>query len=1319
MPNIRKTFINSVMNLDVDERLLKDGEYRKAVNIEISHSEGSDVEAAEKPLSNKKLTNINFGANPITLGEYSDEFRDKIYWFVLSDIGAYLMEYDYTNNVTSFVLKDTRPLETRVLNLKNDKFITGIAKIISETVDGDLLLFTDDNIEPICLNVERAKTYVENGFEREDIYLIKKPPRFAPTTQLTYVSSGENNLKENFFTFGTRFKYLDGEYSAISSFTKFQFSPSNFKLDYQTMENLGMINQFNAIRIEFYTGGKQVTDVQLVYKKSNSNIIYRIETFNKKDKGWNDNEVRYHTFSNDKRYIALPEKELFRSYDNVPNKAKSLAIIQNYPVMGDYTEGFNLIDKDGNKVVLDYVLSLLNNNLSGGELITTLSQTTIANDTITFNIGTNELKKDTKLVFYIDLTEGTDGKYQKTFEFILNEDYVDMNALAAAPDFILFISTVLLNDFTSSYTVTAPANLISTTISPYTILASTASTISISAPTITYVIDDTPADTTDNAESTQIKNWYFNNVSLVYFKEFAVSTSLKTNRSYEIGFIYLDDFGRKTTTLVNEFNTIFIPQKFATHQNKIYVEIRHNPPKFADRYKLVIKQNKGNYHTIYSSIYYKDGLFIWVKLNGDESDKVNKGDTLIVKSDARGFVADLEEVKVLEKVNQNADFIQGNQTPANIDIIELSGSYIKIKPNGMILDSSSGVVSQYGFGADHEQDRIHAYLYFRKDYKIKNGATVIINIQSWEKDKSDHYWGFQKTIISSREYANFQAFFWAEVMTIGSFVTFEAEHITFDFGNTPISVDLDRLAIHSREGGYGSGIINGTGQRKLEASVHILNSELLIFETKPKDAELDLFYETEQTFEIINGYHKGNKQNQDVANNAIVEMDYFNCYVQGNGVESYRIKDGFNTNYLNIDLRPSTVSLEEYREVKRYGDLIHGQSFIESLGINGLNEFNPSVVNFKELDKQYGSIQKIVSRDTDLVIFQEDKAGYVLFKKRSMRNADGTHNVVTADAILGDYISYVGENGIARNPESVAIYRNNIFYTNSKRGTPMRLGRNGTSEINYKTIDHFRDLFIKNTKGKKIGGIDPYTNKYFLTGGNETISYSEKVKGWTSFWEFEPDWYSKLNNRFFALKNGQLYLHHVKDNGYNNFFGVQLKSEITQIFNQEHHLDKIFKTFIIDGFKAWDISVKTNLGVYSTITKSEFTHKESRWFAYIRKNEDATNLNGLVQGIGNITEINASKIKFNNIPKNVSVGDELYNQAEQLIGKIDDIKDNVITINTIVTTPVLNIFCYSKKPVRISGVEIRGRYMEVTLTDGDNTFNELFAIGSNVVKSFI
>ena len=44
MAEIKNNFLKGKMNKDLDERLVSKGEYRDAMNVEVSTSEGSDVE---------------------------------------------------------------------------------------------------------------------------------------------------------------------------------------------------------------------------------------------------------------------------------------------------------------------------------------------------------------------------------------------------------------------------------------------------------------------------------------------------------------------------------------------------------------------------------------------------------------------------------------------------------------------------------------------------------------------------------------------------------------------------------------------------------------------------------------------------------------------------------------------------------------------------------------------------------------------------------------------------------------------------------------------------------------------------------------------------------------------------------------------------------------------------------------------------------------------------------------------------------------------------------------------------------------------------
>ena len=105
---LKNIFSAGKMNKDSDERLVQNGEFRDALNVKVVSSSGSDVGAVENSISNTVLTQLNFGANPVCIGSVADDANNNIYWFVRSDNGSYIAEYDADNATSTMVLIDKR-----------------------------------------------------------------------------------------------------------------------------------------------------------------------------------------------------------------------------------------------------------------------------------------------------------------------------------------------------------------------------------------------------------------------------------------------------------------------------------------------------------------------------------------------------------------------------------------------------------------------------------------------------------------------------------------------------------------------------------------------------------------------------------------------------------------------------------------------------------------------------------------------------------------------------------------------------------------------------------------------------------------------------------------------------------------------------------------------------------------------------------------------------------------------------------------------------------------------------------------------------------
>ena len=1290
MPTLRNNFVQGKMNLDVDERLLKKGEYRTASNIRIANSNGSDVGAIEKSLSNEVITDLDLGENVVTIGGTADEFKERLYWLVKSDSGSYIIEYDTISETASFVLKDIRAGAANVLNLNVNFLVTGIVLIVDTDNDNRFLIYTDNNTEPKCINIERAKSYNDNHvILLDEIVLIKKPPLDAPLIVLGKTESElENNIEEKFLRFYTRFKYLDGEYSAFSPGSEVAFHAKSFNFDYSTSTNESMVNEFNKVDITFDTGSRLVKEIELIFIESNKNIPYVVEKYIKENKEWPDNANRTVEFTNNKIYKNLSEKQLFRLFDGVPLKAKALDVINNLLVFGNYTENWNLVDEN--------------------------------NDTINVNL---------ELGYISD--EATNG--------------------------------------------------------------------------------------------------------------IAYNTN-KTNRDIEAGLVYGDAYGRHTTVLTSEGNTVHIPISKSDRKNSLKITINNPPPKFAKWFRVFIKQNKYKYEVITSSLFYKDGVFTWIKLENFDADKVKEGDSLLVKSDTQSVVNSEIKTKVLEIKNQDRNFLDTTDTT---DLKQEAGNYFKVKASNFNLDVNDLDVHEsvlYDTSGDkytpQREDVIHDPIYYGNNNlnnlndltrigQNYNGATderYIIEIDvvgngssikdsfKWSKfggatiadeveitagtaqtldsgvqiqfesafnhtlgDKwvvsaktnniygdSGKAYGYFPSVAegvikagavikiiydeyndiikkeefslrSSKEYDNLEEWYFGDNIA----QDFDAQGITSSrvfFRRGVLGSNNNRTQIEINQNGLGLTVmmIRGFGidntnyddNPKIKSTIEIRQSDQkVIFETNPDSINSDVFYEIGRTYPIVNGFHAStiyNDVTQSDTYPAILKLPSYNCFGWGNGVESIAIKDLFNADSLSIKTRPNSP-IENYRENKKIASLTYSQPYSQSLNYNGLNEFNLSQNNSKDLDDRFGSIQAVLELNGDLDVYQEDKVTRVLYGKTVLYNRDGTSNIAKSDLILDGEMPHAGEFGISTSPESLVKFGNYTYWADEKRGYWLRKGQSGIEIIsNNGMVSWFRDYFRNNRNEKNLACYDPYYGQLTLALKDSTLTFDEKVKGFTSFHDFKPDFMLRLNNDFYSIKNGQLHRHN-KQGSYNEFYGEQFKSEITTIFNDESSVDKIYKTLVLESNSPWKATLKTNF-TESHIKSAEFNQRESRWFAYMRKNESESDLNKSTQGLGSVQNIDGLELRFTEVTSNVSIGDELFQirvGEKELIGTITDIEDKLITVNAFTNAPEFDAFCFSKKDSRIEGSQMRGYYLEVTLEDETTGQNELFGCSVQAVKSYL
>ena len=178
MAEIKNTFLKGKMNQDIDSRLLPNGEYREAINLMISRSEGSTVGEFENLLGNTSISNLN-GDNSVIIGHYVNETTNKVYLFAT--------DYNNVDGVRSTSADNFIYELSLDSSLTKKTLVTGgflnfnkSFPIIGVNLVEDLLFFTDNLNQPRRINIATANPSdisTPTHYENEDQISVAK---YAP-----------------------------------------------------------------------------------------------------------------------------------------------------------------------------------------------------------------------------------------------------------------------------------------------------------------------------------------------------------------------------------------------------------------------------------------------------------------------------------------------------------------------------------------------------------------------------------------------------------------------------------------------------------------------------------------------------------------------------------------------------------------------------------------------------------------------------------------------------------------------------------------------------------------------------------------------------------------------------------------------------------------------------------------------------------------------------------------------------------------------------------------------------------------------------------
>ena len=814
------------------------------------------------------------------------------------------------------------------------------------------------------------------GYEFEPgVTPVADIPLPAPTFEGLSLPGSENYIENRFLSFAYRYRYENNEYSAISLFSQPAFATKPFSFSVKNFNNEGMENKFNAVNVSFSTGSERVKEVDLLFKDSNNNNINVIERFNKLEEGWADNSIHTFQFNNSKIYSVLGSDELLRLYDNVPLKAKGLTIMGNRLMYGNYTDGFNITNENDQKINIDYTTELDSSNVDftviddtnisivNGVNYTINPSGTVTGENAKVNLDLSDiadlLKKDSTLTISLVLehrvlngTSTTDcftdnelftnGIINFDIGITLSQNYSSVFDFAQSSDFKNAIGTEegvnfqpmadaaqggsLTDQFNNNLAV--PSTICTFTKEISGVTSSTAqqgfpissapgsNIIGLQAMAMKYVsAAPTPPPV---IPQTDIYEYFRVTSAQVIFASVTDTGSLHSNRDFATGIVYLDEYGRASTVLTSNFNTISIPAANSTQINKIKATVENFAPSWAQRYKFVVKPSKGNYETIFSNFYYtvQTSQVTYFKLEGANQNKVKTGDTLIVKTDVNGPIRRVVKAKVLNVEGQARNFLNDDQGMGN-NTFQLPGLYMEIKPSGFNVNIPDDAVIEkgeketLGTGDDGRCKHGVRYPLFVDDpnnpgqtlnYDIPAGSSIQFKIRVHRAERDNNCegfeWKWEQTLFSTSDYPDFRRWWIGDQINpsnaspgkvqadgpievinktvVGSYSAGVAGVTCTDNDGSSVGDDSIffeyvqdvpndpssplGLVVKTKKPGC-AGFWPVVVRRNVRVTVEIIVTRantLITFETEPVDASPDIFFDASESYPIVRDNATGN-----------------------------------------------------------------------------------------------------------------------------------------------------------------------------------------------------------------------------------------------------------------------------------------------------------------------------------------------------------------------------------------------------------------------------------------------------------------------------
>ena len=594
MAKLQRTFLQGKMNKDLDERLIPNGQYRDAKNIQVSTSEGSDVGAVENMLGNtlqdlrSKNPNVFWGTNfgmqqtPKCIGTVKDSQNEKIYWFLATDPDGIaptsaIVEYDQVTDIVAPVLVDIN----NVLNFNESNLITGV-----NILEG-LLYWTDNLNEPRVINIATFKAGSTNFITQTHVYgaardfvasdvtvIIDTPETVLTATAVPSLIGGSGTgvtpITTTAVNFGTSVvtNVVNVSWSASQGITPALWTNKRAVLTAQVVQEdetvdkyqvtgqfLGTIAVLNAdLTIDSISSTTPDTALEWSLLLIEDEPIFKND-FPRFSYRYKYTDGRYSTYAPFSLATFVPGKFEYLSRDGfnegMDDHTRKITI-GNFPTLPAGVVDIEILYK-GSRSTNIYII-----------------ETFSATDTLS-----------------LDITSGVLGPIVESVQLLRLFDAVPRKALAQE----LIGNRVVYGNYLQNYNVT---------------------------------------DGSINLTATAINDTHTN--------LYTGLPSVKTDRDYQLGVSFLDEFGRESPVFTTNAATVSFDQANARNVNKIEAVLSSTTAAlstnggWATHFKYYIKNNTPEYYNLALDRFYdaEDGG-VWLSFPSAERNKLSEGQYIRLK----------------------------------------------------------------------------------------------------------------------------------------------------------------------------------------------------------------------------------------------------------------------------------------------------------------------------------------------------------------------------------------------------------------------------------------------------------------------------------------------------------------------------------------------------------------------------------------------------------------------------------------------------------------------------------------------------------------